>query len=87
MMQEKRPDIAARRAGVALSQFAGIQSELSVRRIYEGAPSFSDSIDFFNQHGFELSAFVPNNAGHFPLLIEVDCILINAVLSSLYTIC
>ncbi|MDF2810086.1 MAG: hypothetical protein K0S56_1117, partial [Microvirga sp.] len=26
---------------------------------------------------FRLSAFVPNNSGHFPRLIEMDCIMFN----------
>ena len=58
-------------------EFVGLQSELAVMRIYMEAVSFRDAIEFYEQLGFELSAFVPNNAGHFPLLVEMDCIMIN----------
>ena len=35
----------------------------------------AEALSFFSNHGFELSAFVPNNYGHFPSLIETDCIM------------
>ncbi len=64
-------------AGELLTRFVGIQSELSIKPIYEDAPGYREAIDFYLAHGFELSAFVPNNEGHFPRLIETDCILYN----------
>lgn len=70
-------DLAVLRgAGDVLSQFVGFQSELSIRRIYEDASDFRDAITFYQSLGFDLSAFVPNNAGHFPALIEIDCIMV-----------
>jgi FkbM family methyltransferase len=65
-------------AGTALREFVGLQSELAIKRIYEGAPSYQEALQFYAMHGFELSAFVPNNSGHFPRLIEVDCIMYRA---------
>jgi hypothetical protein len=62
-------------AGECLQQFIGLQSELAFRPIYENAPSAYQALDFYRSKGFELSAFVPNNAGHFPVLLESDCIL------------
>lgn len=62
-------------AGECLQQFVGLQSELAFRPIYENAPSAYQALDFYRSKGFELSAFVPNNAGHFPVLLESDCIL------------
>jgi len=59
------------------AEFVGLQSELAVLKIYMEAVSFKDAIEFYEQLGFELSAFVPNNAGHFPLLVEMDCIMVN----------
>jgi hypothetical protein len=35
------------------------------------------ALDFYQAAGFELSAFVPNNFGHFPELVEMDCIMFN----------
>lgn len=57
-------------------QFVGLQSELAVRRLYEDSVDFRDALALYESLGFALSAFVPNNAGHFPLLIETDCIMI-----------
>jgi FkbM family methyltransferase len=65
----------ARGAGPALRDFVGIQSEMAIKRLYAGAPTFYEALDFYNSQGFELSAIVPNNAGHFPELVEADCIL------------
>ena len=59
-----------------LQGFVGLQSELSVKRIYEGSVEFREAIELYRNLGFELSALVPNNAGHFPLLVEVDGIFV-----------
>jgi FkbM family methyltransferase len=62
-------------AGEALEKFVGIQTELAIRRLYEDSAGFVDALADLDRRGFELSAFVPNNAGHFPLLVEMDCVL------------
>ena len=62
-------------AGKLLSEFIGIQSELAIKRIYADAPTYDEALKFYADRGFVLSAFVPNNAGHFPYLIETDCIM------------
>ena len=67
----------ARGAGERLSSFVGLQSELSIMPIYDGMPSYTESIAFYEQQGFKLSALVPNNPGHFPNLVEIDCIMYN----------
>jgi FkbM family methyltransferase len=63
-------------AGNVLPQFVGFQSELSIRRIYEQAVDFREALTFYESLGFDLSALVPNNGGHFPALIEIDCIMV-----------
>ena len=63
-----------------MHQFVGLQSELSVRPLYQDSPDFRDAIALYESLGFTLSAFVPNNAGHFPLLIETDCIMVRSEL-------
>jgi len=63
-------------AGEMLSEFVGFQSELAIRRIYDDTVSYCDALKFYADRGFVLSAFVPNNAGHFPYLIETDCIML-----------
>jgi FkbM family methyltransferase len=76
-------DLAVLRgAGDVLSRFVGFQSELSIRRIYQQAADFRDALTFYQSLGFDISAFVPNNNGHFPALIEIDCIMIRRDLMS-----
>ena len=67
----------ARGAGETLKQFVGLQSELSIKRIYEDTSDYRTVLDYFATQGFELSAFVPNNQGNFPQLVEIDCIMYN----------
>src|SRR5579859_335646 len=69
-------------SGSALQEFVGIQSELSIRKLYNDAPDFSESLKKYSEYGFDISAFIPNTAGHFPLLVETDCILFRRSLTS-----
>ncbi len=77
-MDTQGNDLAvARGAGRHLAEFVGLQSELAVKRIYAASDDYRTALDFYQTAGFELSAFVPNNDGHFPVLIEMDCIMFN----------
>jgi hypothetical protein len=69
-------------AGDTLNCFVGFQSELSVRKIYQQAADFRDALTHYQSLGFDISAFVPNNAGHFPALVEIDCIMVRRDLMS-----
>jgi hypothetical protein len=51
--------------------------KLAVMKTYMEAVSFKDAIEFYEQLGFELSASVPNSTGDFPLLVEMDCVMVN----------
>lgn len=62
-------------AGDWIRNFIGLQSELSYHPIYSGAPALAETLKIYEAQGFRLSAFVPNTAGHFPDLYEVDCIM------------
>lgn len=62
-------------AGDTLRAFVGLQSELAIRTLYAGAADYAETIAAYQARGFEFSALVPNNAGHFPTLIEIDCIM------------
>lgn len=62
-------------AGETIHEFVGLQSELAVRRLYAGSEDFLTTLSYYRSKGFELSAFVPNNVGHFPVLVEIDCIM------------
>jgi FkbM family methyltransferase len=59
-----------------IGNFLGMQSEMAIKKLYDQSVDFREAIAFYQSLGFELSAIVPNNAGHFPLLIESDCILV-----------
>ena len=77
-MDTQGHDLAvAKGAGNHLSQFVGLQSELSLTKLYKDQPDFAEVLTFYRDAGFNLSALVPNNGGHFPDLNEVDCIMYN----------
>lgn len=61
-----------------VKRFVGLQSELAVKKLYADSVDFREAIGTYEDCGFELSALVPNNAGHFPLLVETDCIMVRA---------
>ncbi|MGE4323020.1 MAG: FkbM family methyltransferase [Sphingobium sp.] len=67
-------------AGAALAGMAGVQTELGVRPIYDGGPTYRTMIDWLDDHGFVPSAFFANNKGHFPLLVEMDGVFVNRTL-------
>jgi FkbM family methyltransferase len=64
-------------AGAALDAFVAIQAEAAIVPIYSDAPRIGASLDFFQNRGFAPCAFVPNNEGHFPRMIETDIIFVN----------
>lgn len=64
-------------AADVIRSFVGLQSELAIRKVYADSVGFAEAIAAYNECGFELSALVPNNAGHFPMLVEIDCIMFN----------
>jgi FkbM family methyltransferase len=67
-------------AGTALVEFVGLQSELAVKKLYVDSLDFRDALTLYEARGFTLSALVPNNAGHFPRLVEIDCIMLRTSL-------
>lgn len=67
----------ARGAGSRLQYFVGLQSEMAVKKLYDRAVDYRAALAFYLDQDFEISAFVPNNRGHFPALIEFDCIMYN----------
>ncbi len=69
-------DIQVVRGGYdVIDNFIGLQSELSVKKLYTEGVYFHEALEFYRSMGFELTALFPNNAGHFPELIELDCIM------------
>ncbi len=68
-------------AGQSLSNFVGLQSELAFTTLYLGAERYDRTLTGYEQLGFKLTALIPNNAGHFPDLNEIDCLMYNTRLS------
>jgi FkbM family methyltransferase len=68
-------------AGPLIRKFVGLQSELGLTALYKGAHDFREALDLYQSLGFRLSALIPNNAGAFPDLNEVDCLMYNTAFS------
>ena len=69
-------DVAVvRGAGDRVSQLIGLQTELAVRLLYAGSTRFTEAISLYEDLGFVLSAIFPNNQGHFPDMLEMDCVM------------
>ena len=66
-----------RGAAGALCEIRALQTEVSVRPIYDGMPDFLTTLDSLRAYGFEPSGIFPNTEGHFPRLFEFDFHMIN----------
>jgi FkbM family methyltransferase len=64
-----------------MREFVGLQSELAIAKLYTDSVDFREAITVYERCGFSLSAFVPNNSGHFPHLLETDCVMIRSDLA------
>lgn len=68
-------------AAESLARIVGLQSELSFVQLYDETPTAEETLANYRRAGFSLTALVPNNAGHFPDLLEMDCIMYRNVKS------
>jgi len=68
-------------ASRVLPEMVGVQSELAVRAIYEGATDYRTMIKLLERSGFVPNAIFANNKGHFPLLVEMDGLFVRADLT------
>ncbi len=66
-----------RGANNALNEIRALQTEASVRPLYEGMPSYQDTIDFTSNLGFDLSGMFPVTHDDSLRLIEFDCVMVN----------
>ncbi len=74
--------VIVRAAERVLKKFSGIQTEMSIKRLYESSEKIGSCIDFYDGVGFDLSALFPNNQGHFPQLLEMDGLFVRRDLAS-----
>lgn len=70
-----------RGAGAVLGRMAGLQTELAVRALYDGATDYRAMIALLAEVGFVPNAMFANNKGHFPLLVELDGLFVRADLA------
>jgi FkbM family methyltransferase len=68
-------------AGNTMSRIDALQTELSLHPIYVGAPPYTEVLAALDELGFALCALFPNNAGHFPRLLELDALFIRRSIS------
>jgi FkbM family methyltransferase len=54
-----------------MDRVVGVQTEIAVTRLYEGAPTFDRTVETLRALGFEPSALFPTN-DHFPFLVDMD---------------
>jgi FkbM family methyltransferase len=54
-----------------------VLTEVAFRTLYDGAPSFSDSLDYFMARGYEIAGFFPVSFDYEELVaVESDCLLV-----------
>lgn len=62
-------------AGI-LDRISGLQSELSVQKIYDDIPDYIEVLQTYRSHGFEMTGLYPVSRDHDSLvIIEFDCFL------------
>lgn len=65
-------------AGKALAAMVAVQTELSLRPLYEGGTDWQAMIAYLRDTGFIPGAMFANNEGHFPLLVEMDGLFVRS---------
>jgi FkbM family methyltransferase len=68
-------------ANAVADRITAVQTELSVRPLYDGATDYRTMIALLERAGFAANALFANNKGHFPLLVEMDGLFIRADLA------
>lgn len=68
-----------RGARAVLPQIVGLQSEVSVRQLYDGAPDWLDVLGEYQTAGFAVAALAPASQSRDGWPIEYDCLMIRSV--------
>lgn len=64
-----------------LANISALQTEVSVKPIYNDMPNYMDTIQEMQSLGFSISGIYPNNPDHFPEAVEFDYIFVNSALN------
>jgi FkbM family methyltransferase len=59
-----------------LSRVVGIQTEVSIKPLYEGMPHYTETFDYVQSKGFELSGVFPVLRDERLRLVELDCVFV-----------
>lgn len=59
-----------------LGAICALQTELAVKPLYEGMPSYVEALDHLGQMGFELSTMFPVFRDQQLRVVELDCVLV-----------
>lgn len=62
-----------------IKQFVGMQSEVALLQIYEGMPNMRESIQAYEDAGFEITGMFPvSREGKTARVVEYDCVMVRA---------
>lgn len=67
-------------AGASLESVVALQSELSIRALYEGMPDFRTALSTYEGRGFHVSSLFPVARDSQLRLAEFDCIMVRSAL-------
>jgi FkbM family methyltransferase len=68
-------------AGDRIAEFAGMQSELALMQIYEGAPRLPEALALYEEAGFDVAAMYPvSRQGKTARVLEFDCVMVRGTL-------
>jgi FkbM family methyltransferase len=67
-----------RGAASCLDRIAGLQVEVSIRRVYKGAPSYLEVLTELAGHGFEITGMFPVQRDRQLRVVNFDCVMINS---------
>lgn len=66
-----------------LKSIHAIQSEVALRQLYENMPTFTESLDTYREHGFDVTGFFPvSKHKKTKVIIEMDCVMVNSSIVS-----
>jgi len=61
-----------------LDRVPALQTEVSVLKLYDNAPSYFEMISYLNSLGFEISGLFPVNRDQYERVVEFDCVAVNS---------
>ena len=62
-----------------MAAIQALQSEVALKKLYKNMPGFSESIDAYSNHGFDITGFFPVSRNKkSKVIIELDCVMVNA---------